>query len=71
MSGPLAGLKVVEIASLAPAPFACTVLSDLGAEVLRVDRGGTASGPSLFPTPGPLARGRRSVGVDLDRKSVV
>lgn len=38
MPGPLRGLRVVEIASLAPGPFAATVLSDLGAEVVRVDR---------------------------------
>jgi alpha-methylacyl-CoA racemase len=37
-TGPLAGLRVLELTSLAPAPFACTVLSDLGARVLRVDR---------------------------------
>ncbi len=36
--GPLVGLRVIELASLAPAPFACTVMSDLGAEVLRIDR---------------------------------
>ncbi|MDX6394724.1 MAG: alpha-methylacyl-CoA racemase, partial [Streptosporangiaceae bacterium] len=36
--GPLGGLRVIELASLAPAPFGCMVLSDLGAEVLRVDR---------------------------------
>jgi len=59
MTGPLIGLRVLEIASLAPAPFACTVLSDLGAEVLRVDR---ADGPRA---PQPLTRGRRSVAVDL------
>ena len=37
-AGPLAGLKVIELAGLAPAPFACTILADLGAEVIRVDR---------------------------------
>jgi alpha-methylacyl-CoA racemase len=36
--GPLAGLRVVEIASLAPAPFAVTMLADLGADVVRIDR---------------------------------
>jgi alpha-methylacyl-CoA racemase len=41
MTGPLQGLRVLEIASLAPAPFACTVLSDLGAQVLRIDRAGS------------------------------
>jgi alpha-methylacyl-CoA racemase len=35
-SGPLAGTRVVEFTGLAPAPFACMVLADLGAEVVRV-----------------------------------
>ncbi|HEX8869598.1 MAG TPA: CoA transferase, partial [Lentzea sp.] len=38
MTGPLAGLRVVELAGLAPAPFGCMILSDLGADVLRVER---------------------------------
>ncbi|SHG10575.1 alpha-methylacyl-CoA racemase [Streptoalloteichus hindustanus] len=68
MPGPLRGLRVVEVASLAPAPFACTVLSDLGAEVLRVDRADRVpAAPPADPPPDPLARGRRSVGVDLKR----
>jgi alpha-methylacyl-CoA racemase len=63
--GPLAGIRVLEFASLAPAPFACTLLSDLGADVLRVanpaDRGPTAA-----PHPGdPLDRGRTIVALDL------
>ncbi|MEV6071382.1 CaiB/BaiF CoA-transferase family protein [Nocardia sp. NPDC052001] len=61
--GPLTGVKVVEIASLAPAPFGCMILADLGAEILRVDR---ASGSAAVTAPaGPLDRGRRSVAVDL------
>ena len=52
--GPLAGLRVLEIASLAPAPFACTVLSDLGAEVLRIDRV-TGSSPARAAVPDPLS----------------
>jgi alpha-methylacyl-CoA racemase len=48
--GPLAGLRVLEIASLAPAPFACTVLSDLGAEVLRIDRAAATTAPAAAPT---------------------
>jgi alpha-methylacyl-CoA racemase len=71
----LTGLRVLEIASLAPAPFACTVLSDLGAEVLRIDRAEAAAAPAAG-TPArvpadrrlpidPLSRGRRSVAVDL------
>ncbi|MQA04368.1 MAG: CoA transferase [Streptosporangiales bacterium] len=61
MSGPLAGIRVLELANLAPVPFACTVLSDLGAEVLRVDRADAAEQPGTDP----LARGRRVAAVDL------
>ncbi|HWH29508.1 MAG TPA: CaiB/BaiF CoA-transferase family protein [Mycobacteriales bacterium] len=62
--GPLSGLRVVEIASAAPAPFACMVLSDLGAEVLRIDRPSTAR-RGRAQTLDPLVRGRQSVAVDL------
>lgn len=61
--GPLAGVRVVEIASLAPAPFGCMVLSDLGADVLRVDRIGPPGVP--MAAGGPLERGRRSVALNL------
>ncbi len=62
--GPLAGLRVVELAGLGPAPFACMLLADLGADVIRVDRpgGGTTFGP---PEHDLLTRGRPSVAVDL------
>ena len=64
MSGPLAGLRVVEMAGLAPAPFACTVLADLGADVVRVDR--ARAGADVFAVrDDPLARSRRSIGVDV------
>jgi alpha-methylacyl-CoA racemase len=60
--GPLAGLKVVELAGLAPGPFGCMVLADLGAEVVRVDR----IGPGGVAVPGDvLGRGRRSIAVDV------
>ncbi|EHK87917.1 acyl-CoA transferase/carnitine dehydratase [Saccharomonospora azurea SZMC 14600] len=62
-SGPLRGLRVVELAGLAPAPFACTVLADLGAEVVRVDR--VVEGEDVLAMPkDPLLRGRRTIGVD-------
>src|SRR5919201_2194403 len=60
--GPLQGIRVIEIASLAPAPLACVVLSDLGAEVLRVDRPAGVGGQA---TVDPLCRGRRSIGINL------
>uniref|UniRef100_UPI001964DB53 CoA transferase n=1 Tax=Nonomuraea lactucae TaxID=2249762 RepID=UPI001964DB53 len=56
--GPLTGVRVIEIASLAPAPFGCMLLADLGAEVLRVER--LRGSPGFAPPPGPLDRGRRS-----------
>ncbi len=64
-------MRVLEIASLAPAPFACTVLSDLGAEVLRVDRPGPVAAPDAPPPREPLGRGRRSVALDLKNPAAV
>ena len=64
MSGPLAGLRVIEMAGLAPAPFAATMLADLGADVVRVDR--ATPGYDVLGIPGdPLRRGRRSIGLDV------
>jgi alpha-methylacyl-CoA racemase len=60
--GPLHGVRVIEIASLAPAPFACMVLSDLGADVVRVDRPAGVGGEASMD---PLGRGRRSIGLNL------
>ncbi len=60
--GPLAGLRVLELAGLGPAPFAGMVLADLGADVLRVERPADAARPV---PPDPLLRGRRRVGLDL------
>jgi len=62
-SGPLAGLRVVELAGLAPAPFATTMLADLGADVVRVDRAKPGFDVLAFPKD-PLARTRRWIGVD-------
>ncbi|MBV9292590.1 MAG: CoA transferase, partial [Frankiales bacterium] len=64
-SGPLAGIRVVEVAGIGPAPLGCMMLADLGADVVRIDRPG---GPGLSLVPyrkDTLARGRRSVAVDL------
>ncbi|HEV2450370.1 MAG TPA: CaiB/BaiF CoA-transferase family protein [Streptosporangiaceae bacterium] len=62
--GPLHGIRVIEIASLAPAPFGCMILSDLGADVLRVDRA-SQCGPDAPAPKDPLVRGRRSIGLNL------
>jgi alpha-methylacyl-CoA racemase len=66
MTGPLAGVRVVELAGLAPAPFGCMVLADLGADVVLVDRPGGS-----YPPPGPLQRGRRTVTLDLKTEAGV
>jgi alpha-methylacyl-CoA racemase len=59
-------VKVIELAGIGPGPFCGMMLSDMGAEVLRVDRAGAVS-PSVpgGPRADVLGRGRRSVGVDL------
>ncbi|MGH3566589.1 MAG: CaiB/BaiF CoA transferase family protein [Pseudonocardia sp.] len=64
-SGPLAGLKVVELAGIGPGPHAAMILADLGAEVVRVDRpaGGLRLGSP--DSPDPTLRGRRRVAADL------
>ena len=46
-TGPLRGVRVVELAGIGPGPHACTILADLGADVIRVDRpGGQRSPPA-------------------------
>ncbi|GAA1765695.1 alpha-methylacyl-CoA racemase [Nostocoides vanveenii] len=63
-SGPLAGLRVVELAGIGPGPHACMVLADLGADVVRIERRGGA--PDAFgDRPDILLRGRRSISADL------
>ena len=65
MSGPLSGIRVLEIAGIGPGPFAAMLLADLGAEVLRIDR---AAGVREAPTSIPadiMSRGRRNAAFDL------
>lgn len=62
-TGPLAGVKVVEIAGIGPSPHACMILADLGADVIRVERPG---GQALAGGAGNLLnRGRPSVALNL------
>jgi alpha-methylacyl-CoA racemase len=64
--GPLAGVKIVEIAGIGPGPFCAMMLADMGADVIRVDRAGSVRGGDPNVPPGDLInRGRRSIGVDL------
>jgi len=58
--GPLTGIKIIELAGIGPGPFCGMMLSDMGAEVIRVDRlGSRARGQDV------LGRGRQSIAVDL------
>ncbi|WP_448628270.1 CaiB/BaiF CoA transferase family protein [Geodermatophilus sp. URMC 64] len=62
-SGPLAGIRVVELAGIGPGPYACMLLAELGADVVRVDR---PRGARLFPPEKEaLHRSRPSAAVDL------
>lgn len=67
MSGPLSGVRVVEIASLGPGPFCAMMLADMGADVVRVDRAAQVVPPAEYERPPDymLNRGRRSMAVDL------
>ena len=60
-SGPLSGVKILEFAGIGPAPFCGMLLSDLGADVVRIDRKGSQPYDRFAVT----TRGRRSVAVDL------
>ncbi len=61
--GPLDGLKVLELAGIGPAPYACMLLAELGADVLRLERGDVDA--KATHTWDLLARSRPSVAVDL------
>ncbi|MFN7175445.1 MAG: CaiB/BaiF CoA transferase family protein [Thermaurantiacus sp.] len=59
MAGPLAGVRIIEMAGIGPGPFAGMMLADHGAEVIRVDR------PGPQPPEPVLGRSRRSIVVNL------
>jgi alpha-methylacyl-CoA racemase len=62
-NGPLAGIQVIELAGLGPAPFCGMMLGDLGAEIIRIDRAGQAP----WGIGDILGRGRKSIAVDLKK----
>src|SRR4051794_4288047 len=69
-TGPLRGVRVVEIAGIGPGPHAATILADLGADVIRIER------PAGVMSPGDrrtdlLTRGRPSAALDLKRYEAV
>ena len=62
--GPLAGYRVIEIAGIGPGPFACMMLADMGADIVRLERPTGPRGLEGVPAD-VINRGRRSVGIDL------
>ena len=68
MSGPLNGFKIIEFAGLGPAPFAGMMLSDMGAEILRIDKMSSKSAKnSENGNFDILSRGRQTLTIDLKK----
>ncbi len=63
MPGPLQGIRIIELAGIGPSPYACMLLADAGADVLRLER--PKASPSDEPHWDLLNRSRPSVGIDL------
>lgn len=71
-SGPLAGVRIVELGGVGPTPFCCMLLSDLGADIVRIDRPpGYDGGAPVEPRFNLLNRGRRSAALDLKNGAAV
>jgi alpha-methylacyl-CoA racemase len=70
--GPLSGLKIIEFAGIGPGPFCGMLLSDLGADVIRIDRkpntGAAAPQASKYDV---TTRGRRSIALDLKQPAAI
>ena len=70
--GALSGYRVIELAGIGPAPMCAMMLSDMGAEVLRIDRTADAGlGIAMETKYNLLNRGRRSVAFDLKRPEAI
>ncbi len=65
-TGPLKGIRIVELAGIGPGPFACMILADMGAEVVTLDRSGAKKNLSLAS-----GRGRKVIELDLKNKAAV
>ncbi|WP_286930607.1 MULTISPECIES: CaiB/BaiF CoA transferase family protein [Aeromicrobium] len=70
-TGPLAGMRVVEIVGIGPGPFAAMLLADLGADVIRIDRPGGNALQVAPPERDVLGRNRPSVAIDLKHEQGV
>ena len=69
--GPLGGIRIIEFAGIGPGPFCGMMLADHGAEVIRIDRAGAPSGITAGNPRDVLARGRKSIALDLKSEAGV
>lgn len=70
--GPLDGMRVIEFGGIGPAPFCGMLLSDLGADVVRIDRKGVKAGLGVGGSPFAITeRGRRSIALDLKKPEAI
>jgi alpha-methylacyl-CoA racemase len=74
-SGPLSGIKVIELAGIGPSPYTCMMLADAGAQVIRLERAAPGAAERAADADGPywdlLNRSRASVGIDLKHPDAV
>ncbi|NMO03077.1 CoA transferase [Gordonia sp. TBRC 11910] len=72
MSGPLVGMRVIELGGVGPIPFTCQLLADLGADIIRIDRPpGYDGGAPIEARYNITNRGRRSAAFDLKNPAAV
>jgi len=75
LSGPLSGIKIIELAGIGPAPYTCMMLADAGAQVLRLERAAPGAVERGAAAPAGywdiLNRSRPSVGIDLKNPDAV
>jgi alpha-methylacyl-CoA racemase len=70
--GPLDGMRVIEFGGIGPGPFCGMLLSDLGADVVRIDRKGAKAGLGVGGSPFAITeRGRRSIALDLKKPEAI
>lgn len=69
MAGPLAGFRIIEVSGIGPGPFGAMMLSDMGAEMIRIERPGATMWED--PSLDLLNRGRRCITIDLKQRSGV
>lgn len=71
-SGPLVGVRVIELGGVGPIPFTCQLLADLGADIIRIDRPpGYDGGAPIDARFNLTNRGRRSAAFDLKKAEAI